>query len=77
MEIEEQNMKIPACGGAVSLVVDGAGALVICSMKQGHTVFLQHAANPLLLRGILLVLFHWHCRRRWHDAVKQRHYAAD
>jgi hypothetical protein len=60
MEIEEQNMKIPA-GGAVSLVVDG-GALVICSMKQGHTVFLQHAANPLLLRGILLVLFHWHCR---------------
>jgi hypothetical protein len=49
MEIEEQNMKIPACGGAVSLVVDGAGALVICSMKQGHTVFLQHAANPLLL----------------------------
>jgi len=47
MEMEEQNMKIPA-GGAVSLVVDG-GALVICSMKQGHTVFLQHAANPLLL----------------------------
>jgi hypothetical protein len=60
MEMEEQNMKIPAAG-AVSLVVDG-GALVICSMKQGHTVFLQHAANPLLLRGILLVLFHWHCR---------------
>ena len=36
MEMEEQNMKIPA--GAVSLVVDG-GALVIFSMM--HTV-LQH-----------------------------------
>ena len=40
MEIEEQNMKIPA--GAVSLVVDG-GALVICSMKR---TVLHH---PLLL----------------------------